>query len=86
MPDKINWLENKPPKVIENKDLIILSDFDIYTARAIQENRADIVVKKYDDKACLLIDMYLCSDTNVSHRIFEKLSKYQDLKIEVPKM
>ena len=28
----------------------------------------------------------MLSDTNVSHKIFEKLSKYKDLEIEVTKM
>ena len=30
--------------------------------------------------------MSVPSDTNVSHKIFEKLSKYKDLEIEVTKM
>ena len=30
--------------------------------------------------------MFVPSDTNVLHKIFEKLSKYKDLEIEVTKM
>ena len=72
--------------VIENKNAIILWDFDIHTDRSIQANRPDIVVKNHNDKSCFLIDMSVPIDTNVSLKIFEKLSKYKDLEIEVSKM
>ena len=48
-------------------------------------NWPDTVVKNHTDKTCFLIDMYVLSD-NVSLKIFEKLSKYKDLEIEVTKM
>ena len=37
------WWEHKPPKVIENKNVTILWDFDIHTDRAIQANRPDML-------------------------------------------
>ena len=86
LPHERNWWEHKPPKVIENKNATILWDFGIHTDRTIQVNRPDIVVKNQNDKTCFLIDMSVPSDTNVSLKIFEKLSKYKDLKIEVTKM
>ena len=49
-------------------------------------NRTDIVVKNHNDKTCFLIVVSVLSDTNVSHKIFEKISNYKDLEIEVPKM
>ena len=52
----------------------------------IQANRPDIVVKNHNDKTCFLIDMSVPCDTNVSLKIFEKLSKFKDLEIEVTKM
>ena len=52
----------------------------------IQANRLDIVVKNDNDKTYFLNDMSVPSDTNVSHKIFEKLSKYKDLEIEFTKM
>ena len=86
LPHERNWWENKPTKVIENKNAIILWDFDIHTDRTIQANRPDIVVKNHNDKTCFLIDMSVPSDTNVSLKIFEKLSSYKDLEIEVTKI
>ena len=80
LPHETNWWEHKPPKVIENKNPTILWDFDTLTDRTIQANRPDIVVKNHNDKTCFFIDMSVPSDTNVSLKIFEKLSKYKDLE------
>ena len=85
LPHERNWGEYKPSKVIENKNATVLWDFDIHTDRTIQANRPDIVVKNHNDKT-FLIDMSVASDTNVSLKIFEKLSKCKDLEIEVTKM
>ena len=79
LPHEKNWWEHKPQKVIENKNAI-------HTDRTIQANRPDIVVKNHIDKTCFLIDMSVPSGTNISLKIFEKLSKYKDLEIEVNKM
>ena len=54
--------------------------------RQSRQNRPDIIVKNHNDKICFLIDMSVPSDTNVSLKIFEKISKYKDLEIEVTKM
>ena len=86
LPNERNWWEHKPPKVIENKNTTILWDFDIHTDRAIQTNRPRIVVKNYNDKTCFLIDVSVRSDSNVSLKIFGKLSTYKNLEIEVIKM
>ena len=86
LPHERNWWEHKPPKVVENKNATVLWDFDIHTDRTIQANRPDIVVKNHNNKTCFLIDMSVPSDTNVSLKIFEKLSKYKDLETEVTKM
>ena len=86
LPHERNWWEHKPPKVIENKNATTVWDFDIHTDRTIQANRPDIVVKNHNDKTCFLIDMSVPSDISVSLKIFEKLSKYKDLEIEVAKM
>ena len=86
LPHERNWCEHEPPKVIENKNATILWDFDIHTDRTIQANRPNIVVKNHNDKIYFLIDMSVPSDTNVSLKIFEKLSKYTDLEIEVTEM
>ena len=57
-----------------------------HAARAIQANRPDIAVKNHNDKTGFPIDMSVPNDTNVSLKIFEKLSKYKDLEIELTKI
>ena len=66
LPHERNRQAHKPPKVTENKNATILSDFDIHTDRTIQANCSDIVVQNHNDKTCYLIDISVPSDTNVS--------------------
>ena len=56
-------------------------DFLIKTDRTMQANRPDIVIKHKQNKTCQLIDMSAPSDSNISAKVFEKLSKYKDLEI-----
>ena len=44
------------------------------------------MLKNKKDKTCLLIDMTVPLDTNSSIKTTEKLTKYQDLEIEVERM
>ena len=81
LPHESNWWEQKPPKVIENKNATILWNFDIHIFRIIQANSPDIIAKNHDDKTCFLIDKSVPSGTDISLKIFEKLSKYKDLEI-----
>ena len=69
-----------PPKVT------ILWDFLIRTDRTIQANRPDIIIKHKQNKIFQLIDMSVSSDSNISAKEFEKLSKYKDLETEIAKM
>ena len=78
-----NWYEHHPEPVTEGKDTVVLWDFPIHTDRTIQANRPDIVIKDKTNNTCLFIDMSIPSDRNVSAKVFEKLSKYKVLEIEV---
>ena len=60
--------------------------FRHHTDRKIQANRPDIAAKNHNDKTCFLINMAVPSDTNLSLKIFEKLSIYKDLAKKVTKM
>ena len=71
-----NWLNHKPTKVIENKNATIFFGFS---------HRLDVVVKNHNGNTCFLIDMSVHSDSNVSLKIFEKLSNCKDLETEVAK-
>ena len=47
----------------------------IQTDREIKANRPDIVIKKKQEKSCLLIDMSIPTEKNTSVKVTEKLSK-----------
>ena len=71
---------------MENESTTVLWDFSIHTDREIRANRPDIIVKDKTNKVCLLIDVAVPSDSNVSIKEFEKKSKYKDLEIEIQRM
>ena len=80
------WYEHKPIPVIETANVTILWDFSIRTDRTIQANRPDIVVREKKSETCLLIEVSVPSDANISVKEFEKIRKYKDLEIEIRKM
>ena len=85
-PHADKWYEHKTPPVVEGENTTILWDFPINTDRAIQANRPDIVIKDHKSKTCLLNDMTIPTDRNISVKEFDKLSKYKDLQIEIERM
>ena len=75
--------EHKPQLVVEGDNVTLFWDFPIRTDRTIQTNSPDIIVKDFKEKTCLLIDMNIPTDQNISAKEFDKLSKYKDLAIEI---
>ena len=86
IPTEEKWYKHKPDPVTEGQNATILWDFGINTDRTVRANRPDIVIKDYNRRTCLLIDMSVPSDRNLSGKELEKLSKYKDLEIEIQKM
>ena len=80
------WYEHKPLPVVDTPEVTIIWDFLIRTDRTIQVNRPDIVIKHKQNKTYQLIDMSVPSDSNISAKKFEKISKYKHLEIETAKM
>ena len=80
------WYDHKPEKVVEGKDATILWDMPIITDKEIKANRPDIVIKEKPTNMCMLIDMAVPSDRNIAAKEVEKISKYNDLEIEVSRM
>ena len=83
---KDKWYEHEPETVSENDNITILWDMSIHTDREIKANRPDIIIKDKVEKTCMLIDMTVPSDKNISVKVVEKLSKYKDLEIEIERM
>ena len=70
----------------ENETATVLWDMPVSTDKEIKANRPDIIIKDKKEKKCIMIDMSIPSERNVSIKEVEKLSKYKDLEIEVTKM
>eukprot|EP00795_Rhopilema_esculentum_P010520 gene10520-19245_t len=81
-----NWYEYHPLQVVDSENVTILRDFPVNTDRTIQANRPDIIIKDRKTRMCILIDMRVLTDRNISVKEFDKLSKYKDLEIEIQKM
>ena len=70
----------------EAESTTILWNFALQTDRKIKCNRPDFVVKDYKRKTCLLIDISVPTDNNMSVTEYNKITKYKNLKIEIEKM
>ena len=80
------WYEHTPHPVIESTEVKILWDFTIHTDRKIDANRPDIIIKDHREKTCIMLDVSVPADKNISLEEFQKLSKYKNLESEVTKM
>ena len=59
----------------------------VHADREIKINRPDIVVKRKDDKRCLLIAVSIPADKNTSVKVCRETVKiYKDLEIEIERM
>ena len=82
-----HWYEHHPEPVTEGNDATIL--FGLHTThndRLVKANRPEIIVNDHKKKMCLFIDMTVPSDRNISLKSMKKISKYEDLEIEIQKM
>ena len=80
------WYDYKPNTVTEGRNVTILWDVPIHIDKEIKLNRPDIIVKGKSKVLRILIDMAVLSERNVAAKEVEKLSKYNDLEIEIDKL
>ena len=74
------------PKVIENKCVKILSDFQIQTDKLVMANQPDTVVVDKHQRTAVVVDVAILRDGNIRKKEHEKLKKYEGLKAELEKM
>ena len=86
IPHTERWYKHTLEPVVEGKNVTILWDFTVQTDRKIDANRPDIIIKNHEERTCIMMDVPVPSDQNISLKEFPKLSKYKDLEIEVSKM
>ena len=70
----------------ENEKVKILWDMCVQTDKVIQARRPDLVVVDKSKKEVLIIDFAVPADKNVREKESEKITKYQDLKMEIKRL
>lgn len=80
------WYEHRADAVMENDNVKILWDFNVRTDRVIEARRPDIVLIDKLNKETLIIDVAVPGDFRVKDKELEKVTKYQDLVIEIGRM
>lgn len=80
------WYEHSPDPVIDTPDITILWDTQVHTDRTILANKPDIIVKNKKLRTCILIDVAIPSDYNITQKEAEKRLKYKDLQIEIQRL
>ncbi|KAI5700120.1 hypothetical protein M8J75_014551 [Diaphorina citri] len=83
---KDKWYEHSPDPVIDTPDVTIIWDTQVQTDRAITANKPDIIIKNKKTNRCILIDIAVPSDYNITQKEAEKRLKYKDLQIEVQRL
>ena len=82
LPTADKWWEHKVDKVLQK--IKILWDFMILTDKHLAHNIPDITV--VEKKRVWIIDGAIPGDGRIEEKELEKISKYQDLKIEIERL
>ena len=72
--------------MLENEKCKILWDFAIQTDEEIEQRRPDIVVIDKEKREFKIIDIAVLGDQNIKVKELEKITKYQDLRLQGQKM
>ena len=80
-----HWWKHNPDSVVENNFVKILWDFNIFV-QVISVRRPNIVVIDKVSSVVTLIDVSIPADKHSTVKEEEKLSKYQDLRIELERL
>ena len=79
-----NGGSKKVDRVLQKEDVKILWDFKIQTDKHLAHNIPDITV--VEKKQVWIIDVAIPGDGRIEEKELEKISKYQDLKIEIERL
>ena len=84
--DYEKWHKHQPKPITESKEAYILWEDEILTDRETTSKRPDTVAKDFKRKTCLLIDILIPTDNNISVKEYNKINKSKELEIEIVKM
>jgi hypothetical protein len=86
--DKKHWNEHVPKSVLTTQggNVTMLWNQQVQTDRTIPNNKPDIIIRDNEKGTCMLIDVVISGDRNVTKKEAEKFLKYKDLTIEIQHM
>jgi hypothetical protein len=86
--DKKRWYEHVPKSIETSQGgkVTILWDQHVQTDRTTPNSKPDIVILNNEKGTCMLIDVAISGDKNVTKKEAEKFLKYKDLTIEIQRM
>ena len=56
------------------------------TDRTVPNNKPDIIIRDYEKRTCMLIDVAVSGERSVIKKEAEKILKYKDLRTEIQRM
>jgi hypothetical protein len=77
---------HKPKPVCAHEDVTVLWNQGVHTEREVTAHKPDIIVKNKREKKCILIDVAIPADRNVTQKEMGKKQKYKSLCIEMQRM
>ena len=80
------WCEHVPEGAVENEEIKVLWDINIYFDNLIKARRPDVTVIDKKEQKGIIIDIAVPADVRVEEKEKEKVEKYQDLKKEIKRL
>ena len=80
LPHTKSWYKHRADKVLENKDVKVLWDFNIQVDKFTDAGRPDIILLRKKNKECVIIDITVLGDIRTQMKEDEKIEKYEDLR------
>ena len=77
------WWCHVPAQVVENHQVKILWDFNIYCDIFISARRPDLTIVEKTKNLVTLVDVAIPADKRILEKEQEKITKYQDLRTEL---
>jgi hypothetical protein len=86
--DKKHWYKHVPKSVERSQGgkVTILWNQQVQTDRTVPNNKPDIIIHDNKKRTCMLIEVAISGDRNVTKKEAEKFLKYNDLTIEIQRM
>ena len=72
------WWKHEPPPIVENEQVRILWDFNIFCDYNISARRPDLTVVDKLKNLVALVDVSIPADTRISEKEEEKITGFKD--------